>query len=181
MLRLRRILLVTCVASAACATAAHAADAKPDADGWYEGIAPDGSFRVRGPVPFEPFTQSPNSEAKSTTAGLRAAKRGAFDGKTQYIASCVRDPADARSADERIEASAADWKEQADFRYRRTVEAGAQRGTEFELSDPKKTLRVRVFAPPERTCTIIAQWNVWAKPREADVTRFLESFELRQR
>jgi hypothetical protein len=61
------------------------------------------------------------------------------------------------------------------------VTAGGTQGTEFQLSDPKKTLRVRVFAPAERTCTVLVQWNQWAKPREEDIARFLDSFATGKR
>jgi hypothetical protein len=157
-----------------------AENATPAADGWFDGTPPDGSFRVRGPVAFQGFAQADEKDpkAKQSTQGVRATSLGAFDAVTKYVASCLIDASDARPGKVRLEETLARWKEQADFAYRRDVANGKLAGVEFEMSDPKKTLRFRVFAPPGRVCTLFVQWNPVAKPREQDLERFLASFAL---
>ena len=163
---------------------AHAAEpattAAPGADGWFDGIPPDGSFRVRGPVAFQGFAQEDEKGPRGMqrTQGVRASQPGAFDGITKYVASCLIDASDRRDEKVRIEETLARWREQADFRYRRPVTNGKLSGVEFEMSDPAKTLRLRVFAPAGRVCTLFVQWNPYAKPRDEDIERFLASFAL---
>lgn len=166
------------------AFAARAAEnaAGPGADGWYDASPPDGSFRVRGPVPFQAFTQEDEKDRadKARIDGVRASQAAAFDGLTKYVASCAVQPGDARSATARLDETLATWKKQAEFLYRRPVRNGKLDGIEFEIADPQKTLRVRVFAAPSRTCTLLVQWNHYAKPREDEIVRFLDSFALRK-
>jgi len=179
--------LVPCVALVVLgfvALAAHAAEKAPvpGTDGWYDATPPDGSFHVRGPVPFQAFLQEDDepSAAKARTDGVRASQSGAFDSITKYIASCSVLQGDERSAPVRLEAMLANWKKQADFLYRKPVRSGKLDGFEFEIADPKKTLRVRVFAARGRDCTVLVQWNHYAKPREDEIVRFLDSFTLRK-
>lgn len=147
-------------------------------DGWFEGRPPDGSFRVRGPVSFESFRQDDDKDParKLVTQGVRGTEPAAFDGKTLWIASCIERTDDARSESERIEETIAQWAMQARPAYQRPVTAGALAGVEFEIGDQTKTIRARVFAPAHRTCTLLVQWNRYAKPRPQDVQRFFESF-----
>lgn len=151
-----------------------------DPEAVHVGISPDGSFRVRGPVAFHPLATE-DAHEPVRTVGVEAVQHGAFDGVTKYVASCVVDAADRRGAAQRIEATLARWKAQAPFQYQTDVEIGKLAGVEFQLSDRQKTLRVRVVAPPGRTCTVLVQWNRFAKPRAEAVDRFLASFEPRKR
>lgn len=184
----RRVCLLTCAASIAIAfgaTAVRAAEpsAVPGPDGWFEGAPPDGSFRVRGPVRFEAFSQEDarGSTGTDLTQGVRATQPAAFDGTVRYIASCVERKPDTRSSAERMDESLAYWAGQVDFAYRREVAVGTEKGVEFQIADPNKAMRVRVYAPRGRTCTWLVKWDHFAKPRMEDVGRFLESFELRAR
>jgi hypothetical protein len=145
-------------------------------DAWFDGTPPDGSFRVQGPVAFEPFAVPSDKEGGAHTQGVRATRPGAFGAVTKYVASCVVDAKDQRPAKVRLEETLIRWHQQADFAYRRDVANGALAGVEFQMSDPQKTLRLRVFAPPGRVCTAFVQWAPVAKPREADIERFLASF-----
>jgi len=163
--------------------AAHAADEAAKPDDWYEGTPPDGSFHVRAPVPFETFAQrdSGGPESKAHTQGVRASQAGAFDAVTKYVASCVVDPDDRRKDEVRVQETLGRWAEQADFAYRRPVKTGNTPGVEFQMSDPSKTLRVRVFPARDRVCTVLVQWNPYAKPSEADIDRFFASFAFAKR
>lgn len=166
--------------SFAVAAAEPATDAAPAADGWFDGAPPDGSFRVRGPVAFQSFAAEDGMNAGGTqrTQGVRATQPGAFDGVTKYVASCLVDVKDHRDDKARIEETLMRWKQQGDFLYRRPVANGKLAGVEFEMADPSKTLRLRVFAPTGRVCTLLVQWNPYAKPRDEDIERFLASFAL---
>jgi hypothetical protein len=173
---LRRLAtFATLAAVVALAAPPHAA---ASSDAWFEGRPPDGSFRVMGPVAFEPFTQEDEKDpaSDSVTQGVRGTQSVAFDGKTHWIASCVVRRDDARSESERIEEALANWSKQARPAYQRPVKTGALEGLEFEIADRVKTIRVRLFAPPRRTCTVLVQWPHVAKPRPEDVARFFDSF-----
>lgn len=174
---LRSASVAAALAFACAAFGARAAD--PAADGWREARPPDGSFRVRMPAEFESFQQESEKDPDRTlfTQGVRATQSAALGGKTLYVASCVALARDARGARERIEETVAQWAGQSQLHYRAPVRAGSLDGVEFEISDRVKKMRVRVFAPRDRTCTLLVQWNLYAKPRAADVTRFLDSFE----
>jgi hypothetical protein len=165
--------------------AARAADAgaKQAADDWYEGTPPDGSFHVRGPARFEPYgVRDATKDTKVRTQGVRATQAGAFDAVTKYIASCVVDPDDKRKGIVRVEESVMLWQKQnVDFTYRRPFKVANVSGVEFQMSDPNKTLRVRVFPGPDRVCTVLVQWNPYAKPSDADIDRFLGSFAFVKR
>lgn len=155
---------------------AHAA---PAPDGWFDGAPPDGSFRVRGPAAFEGFANEDQKKAPGVrTEGVRATQPGAFDGVTKYVASCLIDAKDRRPEKVRIEETLERWHEQAGFRYRRPVANGKLAGVEFEMADPAKVLRLRVFAPAGRVCTAFVQWNPYAKPSDETIERFLTSFAL---
>jgi hypothetical protein len=161
-----------------------AADAaKPAADDWYEGAPPDGSFHVRAPAPFQPFgvRDAVQTDNKIHTQGVRATQPGAFDAVTKWIASCVVDPDDRRKDVVRVEETLMRWQKQADFEYRRPVSVAKVSGVEFQMSDPNKTLRVRVFPGPDRVCTLLVQWNPYAKPKDEDVDRFFTSFAFAKR
>jgi hypothetical protein len=169
------------------AISAHAAEPaatpKPAADGWYDGVPPDGSFHVRGPVAFQSYAQEDKEKPKESarTQGVRAIQAGAFDATTKYIATCVVDPSDTRGDKARLASTLVKWTVQADVAYQRPVTAGKLTGVEFQIADPQKTLRVRLFAAPERICTLYVQWNPYAKPRDEDIDRFLGSFALGKR
>lgn len=146
----------------------------------HEGVPSDGSFRVRGPAAFRPLASEGKSGSENTV-GVESSEAGAFDGVTKYVASCVREDGDRRDAAARIEETLAHWQRQAAFQYRKDVQIGKLAGVEFQIADRRKAMRVRVLAPPGRTCTLLVQWNHFAKPRAADVERFLASFELAKR
>jgi hypothetical protein len=179
--------LLTSLACALRTTAAHAAEPtaapKPGADGWYEGTPPDGSFRVLGPVPFQGYASEDKAKPKEqpATQGVRASQVGAFDATTKYVANCNVDPSDRRGDKARLQSTLVQWTSQVAAAYERPITAGPHAGIEFEISDPNKTLRVRLIAAPERICTLFVQWNPVAKPREADIDRFLGSFALAER
>lgn len=153
--------------------------AAEDAATAYEGVPSDGSFRVRGPVAFGRLA-SEGKRGSEDTVGVEASQAGAFDGVTKYTASCVREAPD-RDAAKRIEETLAHWQKQAPFQYRKDVKVGKLAGVEFQIADRRKAMRVRVLAPPGRTCTLAVQWNHFAKPRAAEVEGFLGSFELVKR
>ena len=160
--------------------AASAANAEAEASATaHEGVPSDGSFRVRGPVAFGRLA-SEGKRGSENTVGVEASQAGAFDGTTKYIASCVREAPDAAAA-KRIEETLAHWQKQAAFQYRKDVKVGRLAGVEFQIADRRKAMRVRVLAPPGRTCTLVVQWNHFAKPRAAEVEGFLGSFELLKR
>ena len=180
--------LAACIAFALLASgtpAARAADPKPAAgrDGWFEGVPRDHSFRVRGPAAFETFHQEDGKDPAHAprTEGVRATQPAAFDGVNRYMASCVVQEGDRRDAKQRIEETLAHWSAQAKFLYQRPARAGNLDGTEFQIADRTRTMRVRVFATRTRTCTVLVQWNRVAKPREDDVVRFLDSFTPSER
>jgi hypothetical protein len=162
----------------------RAADAPTkSADDWHDGTPPDGSFHVRGPAPFEPYgVRDATQDTKVRTQGVRASQPGAFDAITKYVASCVVDPDDKRKDIVRVEESVMRWQNQnIDFTYRRPFKVANVSGVEFQMSDPNKTVRVRVFPGPERVCTLFVQWNPYAKPSDADIDRFLGSFVFAKR
>jgi len=176
----RRLATLAAFASlVALAAPLHAGERAPaSGDGWFEGRPPDGSFQVMGPVAFEAFTQEDAKDPahQLVTQGVRGTQPAAFDGKTLWVASCVERRDDARSESERIQETLAQWAKQARPAYQRPVKAGALDGVEFEIADRTKTIRVRVFAPPRRTCSVLVQWQHYAKPRPEDVARFFDSF-----
>jgi hypothetical protein len=40
---------------------------------------------------------------------------------------------------------------------------------------------VRVFPARDRVCTLLVQWNPYAKPADADIERFFASFAFAKR
>ena len=166
----------------ACAAEPSATD-KPGADGWYDAAPPDGSFRVRGPLPFQSYAQHAKGKSNQDvlTQGVRASQPGAFDAVTKFLASCTIDPSDRRGDKARIEANFVKWAAQVEPAYRRPIEVGKFPGVEFQMGDPKKTLRVRIIAGPQRICTLFVQWNAYSKPSDADIDRFLGSFAFTNR
>lgn len=177
-LRGRRVRVALAAVLAWAALDARAAE--PERDAWREGRPPDGSFRVRVPVEFEAFRQEneKDPEAKVETQGVRATQSAAFDGKILYVASCLVVQGETRSESQRIEETVASWAAQSELASKRTIELSGVRGVEFELADRVKQMRVRILAPARRTCTVLVQWNHYARPSEADIDRFLDSFEL---
>ena len=166
--------LLCLLVASAIASPVRAGEPAPSDDEWHEGVPPDASFRVRGPVPF---TVLPSDGQAPTMQGVVATQPGAFGTPIKYVARCIAQPGDHRPDAARIEEAADFWRRQAAFAYQRDVRVGALAGIEFQLSDPGKTLRVRVLASPERVCTLFVQWNAAAKPRDAVIERFLGSFE----
>ncbi|RIK96413.1 MAG: hypothetical protein DCC71_22445 [Proteobacteria bacterium] len=183
---------LACAAIAlALASPARAADPKPDApaakpgpDGWYDAAPPDASFEVRLPGAFEATVDDgPDDEGVLMhSSGVRATVPGAFGGSTAYAAHCNRLEGEARTPRERVLAGVEQWEKLRPLQYRKPIEQHGVAGIEFQLKDDVKVMRARIVAPPDgRTCTVLLHWRPFAKPREADVAKYLDSFRVRAR
>jgi hypothetical protein len=62
-----------------------------------------------------------------------------------------------------------------EVRVRRPIELGSSPG--FEMADDAKAIRARVYAPSAGTCTVLVSWPPYAKPSDADLERYLDSFK----
>jgi len=156
---------------------------KPGPDGWYDASAPDDSFKVRIPGLFRGFVEEGTSDAGAVThtVGVRANLSAAFGSETTYTASCIRQKGDKRSARERLQANIDRWDALGSMRYRKQIDSASQPGFEFEMADDFKVLRVRLFAPAQGTCTVLLTWLPVAKPSDADIEKFFNSFALTKR
>jgi hypothetical protein len=153
---------------------------EPGPDGWFDARPPDDSFRVRLPVAYRGFGEKGQTEAgvATHTVGVRANAVGAFGGATNYVASCIVQENDARSPKERLQAVVDRWEKLGLMRFRQQLDGGPHPGFDFEMADDVKVIRARIYAPKQGTCTILLSWRPFAKPSEADIAKFLDSFEL---
>ncbi len=185
--------MVTALASAAgVAVAAEAtgkttrlesAPPQPGADGWYDARPFDDSFAVRIPGVFQAFTEDGKTEAggPSRTVGVRANVTAAFGGVTNYAASCTTQKRDTREPKQRLQSVIDHWESLGMMRYRRPVESDAVPGFEFEMADDVKVIRTRIYAPKAGTCTVLVSWRPYAKPSDADIDKYLDSFRFTRR
>ena len=165
------------------ATRAVAPPMEPGPDGWYDASAPDGSFKVRIPGVFRGFAEEGTNEAGAVTytVGVRANVSAAFGATTNYTASCIQQKGDKRSAKQRLQTIIDHWDKLGSTRYRKHIDSASQPGFEFEMADDFKVLRVRLFAPAQGTCTVLLTWLPVAKPSDADIEKFFNSFALTKR
>lgn len=162
------------------ATAAFAADGGSRGIVWQDAVASDRYFSIRFPGPFQMFSDPTETEAghKGTTIGVRGNVPAAFDGSSMFVASCILAPTDDRKPAERINRVLEVWAERTDFEYRKPVDLDGTPGVEFQFADAVKVLRARVYATSDRTCTVLVHWKPYAKPSEADLATFFDSFKL---
>jgi hypothetical protein len=162
--------------------AAEPNPAPSDASGWREAAAPDRSFRVEMPGPFQTFSDPTETEEglKGRTEGVRAALPGAFGGSNIYVASCLiaKDP---RSAEQRARAGMEHWQNLKPLHYMKPITLGDVPGYEFQLNDDLKVIRSRVYGLSDRTCTLLMHWRPFSKPPDPEITRFFDSFQLTKR
>jgi len=164
-------------------TQAEAPLPKPGADGWYDARPIDESFLVRIPSVFQAFAEQGRSEdgAATLTVGVRAKVTAAFGGATIYFATCVDQEGDEREPEERLREVIDHWEQRGMMRFRRPVEAGSIPGFEFEIADDVKVMRSRIYAPKVGTCTVLISWRPFAKPSDADIDKYLDSFQFTKR
>lgn len=157
---------------------------KPGPDGWYDAKPPDASFEVRIPGPYQAFLDAGSNDrgVKTRTAGVRANVPGAFGGSVAYVASCNHPEQESRDAKDRLQAGIDQWMELSELQYRKPIEQAGVPGVEFQLKDDVKVLRARLFAPPDgRLCTVLLHWRPFAKPSDADIAKYLDSFRTGKR
>jgi hypothetical protein len=174
---------VATVAIGLVAPAAFAAADKPRGIVWQDAVAPDHYFGIRFPGPFQMFSDPSETEAghKGTTHGVRGIVPGAFGGSNTFVASCIVAPDDDRKPDERIKAVIERWEKRIVLDYRKPIDLDGNPGIEFQFADDVKVLRSRVYATPDRTCTVLVYWKPYSKPRDADLATFFDSFKLLSR
>lgn len=150
---------------------------------WRDAVAPDGYFQIRFPGPFQTFSDPAETESghKGTTIGVRGNVPAAFGGINTFVASCIATPEDRRSAKDRIKEVIERWEDRTVLAYRKPVDLAGNPGVEFQFADDVKVLRSRVYATPDRTCTVLAHWKPYSKPSEADLATFFDSFKLLSR
>jgi hypothetical protein len=49
------------------------------------------------------------------------------------------------------------------------------------MADDVKVFRARIYAPKVGTCTALISWRPYAKPNDADIAKYLDSFQLTKR
>jgi hypothetical protein len=152
---------------------------KPGADGWYDARPIDDSFVIRVPSVFQVFNEDSTSEsgAATRTIGVRANVVAAFGGVTNYVASCITQKGDTRTPSVRLEHIVRHWEDMGMMRYKRPIELGQIPGFEFEMADDVKVIRARAYAPKAGTCTVLVSWRPYAKPSDADLEKYLDSFK----
>ena len=155
----------------------------PGPDDWYDARPPDASFKVRMPGAFQGFAEKGKTEAGAVTytVGVRATLSAAFGAQTSYVASCIRQKGDTRNAKVRLQTIIDRWDTLGTMRYRKSIPSASQPGFEFEMADDVKVLRARLFAPAAGTCTLLINWRPVAKPSDADIEKFFDSFALAKR
>jgi hypothetical protein len=165
------------------ATEIEAPAPKPDADGWYQATPIDASFVVQIPALFQAFSEEGKTEsgAVTRTVGVRGKARAAFGGVTSYIATCVEQEGDERDQNDRLRAVINRWTDRGILRFQRQLETGPIPGYEFEIADDVKVMRSRIYAPKTGTCTVLISWRPFAKPSDADIARYLDSFQFSER
>jgi hypothetical protein len=153
---------------------------KPGPDGWYDARPIDDSFVVRVPGVFQAFTEASATEsgAATRTVGIRANLVAAFGGSTSYVASCITQKGDARTAEQRLASIVGRWEGVGMMRFKRPIQLGKSPGVEFEMADDVKVIRARAYAPKAGTCTVLVSWPHYAKQSAADVEKYLDSFQL---
>jgi hypothetical protein len=163
------------------ALAASVGAAAPD--GWREARSPDGYFRIEMPGAFQPFAEDTETKdgIKGRTTGVRANVGAAFGATNAYVASCLVPLGDERTPEERVRAGMEYWQKLKPLHYHKPVKLGDVPGVEFQLSDDVKVIRSRVYAPGDRTCTLLMHWRPFAKPPDAEIDRFFDSFRLTSR
>ncbi len=164
-------------------TRAVAPPMKPGPDGWYDANAPDGSFKVRIPGMFRGFVETGTSDAGAIehTVGVRANLPAAFGSEVTYTASCIQQEGDKRSAKERLQAVIDRWDALGSMLYRKQIDSTSPPGFEFEMADDFKVMRVRLFALARGNCTLLLTWRPVAKPSDAEIAKFFDSFALIKR
>ena len=169
--------------AAAPQTHREAVPPKPGPDGWYDARPIDESFVVRIPGAYQPFSEDGKTAAGAVThtEGVRAKVTAAFGAVTLYVASCIREKGDTRTQKERLQASADHWKKLGVMRFQRPIESGPDPGFEFEIADDVKVIRSRIYAPAAGTCTVLTSWRPYARSTDADVERYLDSFQVTRR
>jgi hypothetical protein len=175
------LLVATALAVGGVAAApAFAADEGSHGTQWQEAVAPDGYFRIKFPGAPQAFDDPSETEAghKGRTIGVRGNVAAAFGGANTFVASCIVAPDDDRSAHDRIKGVIERWEKRIILQYRKPIELAGNPGVEFQFADDVKVLRSRVYATPDRTCTVLVYWKPYSKPSEADLTTFFDSFTL---
>lgn len=177
------VLMVATTLAIAVARTAFAADGAERGTVWKDAVAPDGYFSIRFPGPYQAFTDASETEAghKGTTVGVRGNVPAAFGGSNTFVASCIVAPDDDRSAHERIKGVIERWESRIVLQYRKPIELAGSPGVEFQFADDVKVLRSRVYATPDRTCTVLVYWKPYSKPNDADLATFFDSFKLLSR
>jgi hypothetical protein len=162
------------------ATRLEAAAPKPGPDGWYDARPIDESFVVRVPGVYQSFSEDGKTSAGAAThtVGVRANVPAAFGSVTLYVASCIRQQGDTRTPSERVQAVVDHWKKLGRMRFQRPIESGPDPGFEFEIADDVKVIRSRIYAPAVGTCTVLTSWRPYAKATDADIEKYLDSFEF---
>ncbi len=156
---------------------------KAGPDGWYDASPPGASFVVRFPGVFQGFVEDGTTEAGAVTStvGVRATLTAAFGSQTSYVASCIQQKNDKRTQKERLQSIIDRWDTIGAMRYRKPLESASMPGLEFEMADDVKVLRGRLYAPANGTCTLLVSWRPAAKPSDADLEKFFDSFKLAKR
>lgn len=164
-------------------TQLESAPPKPGPDGWYEARSTDGSFVVRVPGLFQAFTEDGKSKTgvPTHTVGVRANVGAAFGSATSYVASCISRKGDERTPKARLESVVGYWESIGVMRSQRPAGLGPIPGFEFEMADDVKVMRARIYAPKVGTCTVLLSWRPFAKPSEADIDKYLGSFQFTKR
>ena len=165
-------------------TRAIAPPMKPGPDGWYDASPPDNSFKVRMPGVYREFAEDGTTDAGTVTStvGVRADLSAGFGLQTMYVASCIQQKGDKRSAKDRLQSIIDRWDNLAGtMRYGEHIDSTSQPGFEFEKADDVKVLRARLYAPAAGTCTLLVTWRPAAKPSDADIGKFFGSFALAKR
>jgi len=150
---------------------------------WRDAVSPDRYFKIRFPGPFQAFSDPAETESghKGTTTGVRGNVPAAFGGTNTFVASCIAAPDDDRSARDRIKDVIERWEARTVLAYRKPVDLDGDPGVEFQFADDVKVLRSRVYATPDRTCTVLVHWKPYSKPNESDLATFFDSFKLLSR
>ena len=161
-------------------TRAEAPPPERGPDGWYDARPPDNAFRIRMPAVFQAFSEDDTTEKGDATRtnGVRASAVGAFGGNTSYVASCIDRAHDKRSAQERLRSVVDHWAELGLMNYRKPLELAGHPGFEFEMKDDVKLIRVHIYATRTGTCTVLLSWRPFAKPSDADLAKYFDSFQL---
>lgn len=176
-------LVATTFALALVAPVVFAAEGAERGIVWKDATAPDGYFGIRFPGRFQSFSDPAETEEghKGTTIGVRGNVPAAFGGSNTFVASCVVAPDDDRSANDRIKGVIERWESRIALQYRKPIELAGVPGVEFQFADDVKVVRSRVYAMPDRTCTLLVHWKPYSKPSDADLATFFDSFKLLER